>query len=64
MGCRPWMISFYVVILFICVFIYEFKVGFIEIVKLMLVGNDLINKVVITQFWILQNFLICYFIFI
>jgi hypothetical protein len=50
MGCRPWTISFYIVILFIYIFIYEFKVGFIEIVKLILVSNDLIKKVVITQF--------------
>jgi hypothetical protein len=36
------MIGFYVVIMIIYVFIYDFEVGFIEIVILMLVDDDLV----------------------
>jgi hypothetical protein len=36
------MIDFYVVIMIIYVFIYDFEVGFIEIVILMLVDDDLV----------------------
>ena len=52
MFIRSWMTSFYVVILIICVFIYDFKVGFIEIVILMLLDNDLVWKY---GFLILKN---------